>query len=427
MKNQKKISKAFIAVLAACFFNTGAHCGEIDALLDKLVGKNLLEGYEAQEIRIGTQEEVKKEISRGMHKTLPLWLQAITLSGDVRLRYQKSDNDNIAEPRQRGRYRLRLFLNSKVNEQVFTGFGFASGENADPRSTNQTFKDNFGKKNLYIDFVYAEYFPYEWLSFMAGRNKNPIWMAGDMLWDSDINPEGALLRTEIPVSSHLKLTTLGGFFLLNEVSTAPKDPYAVYGQQAIVLRDDDNAKILKWGLSYYDFKQLKAKTALAHRPSTTEGYQNANATSGSKYKYSYRPAVADIDFSLNLINPVNLPLVNRSVSHLGFFSTYVRNTAIASGNEGWLAGFRLGQEKAEDTGQFQFSYSLRRLESEAWLDSYPDSDFYGGSTNVKGSEYILTVGILRHFALVFDYYMTEPVTGNLKKEKLFQTEVNLKF
>jgi len=69
--------------------------GEIDILLDKLVDENILTGSEAQEIRYETQEKVKKEISLGTHKTLPLWLHNITLGGDIRIRYQKDDNKNI--------------------------------------------------------------------------------------------------------------------------------------------------------------------------------------------------------------------------------------------------------------------------------------------------------------------------------------------
>ncbi|HAU89798.1 MAG TPA: hypothetical protein DCW72_06095, partial [Elusimicrobia bacterium] len=86
-----------------------------------------------------------------------------------------------------------------------------------------------------------------------------------------------------------------------------------------------------------------------------------------------------------------------------------------------------GQRKVEDAGQWQLRYSYRRLEADAWLDNYPDSDFYGGAVNAQGHEVLLTLGLLRSFALDLDYYQTRPIAGGLKKEKLFQADINLKF
>ncbi|HAU89235.1 MAG TPA: hypothetical protein DCW72_03070, partial [Elusimicrobia bacterium] len=95
-----------------------ARAGELDLLLDRLVEKNVIDPGEAQEIRIGTQEEVKKEISQQRHATLPMWLQTMKLRGDVRLRYQFNDNHNKALTQHRGRFRLRFFADAKVNEKV---------------------------------------------------------------------------------------------------------------------------------------------------------------------------------------------------------------------------------------------------------------------------------------------------------------------
>src|SRR3989338_8208200 len=99
-----------------------ARAGELDLLLDRLVEKNVIDPGEAQEIRIGTQEEVKKEISQQRHATLPMWLQTMKLRGDVRLRYQFNDNHNKALTQHRGRFRLRFFADAKVNEKVYMGF-----------------------------------------------------------------------------------------------------------------------------------------------------------------------------------------------------------------------------------------------------------------------------------------------------------------
>lgn len=424
MRTAKKLKRFLMAAILMA--GQIVYAGEIDGLLDKLVEKNVLQGWEAQELRINTQEEVKKEISEGNNKTLPLWLQTITLGGDIRLRYQESRNESMPYERQRGRYRVRFFASTKVNEHVLAGFGFASGENSDPRSTNQTFKDNFGKKGLYIDYVYAEYYPYSWLSFAGGRNKNPLWLSNDMLWDSNINPEGLNFKTEFSPSSTVRLQNTGGFFILNESSTGKNDPYAQYLQQFISLRDYESTLSLKLALTYYDFRYITGKTPLNYRPSTADGYLNSNSLSAGKYKYHYRPAMADAEAALNLTNPLKIPMLNWNISNIAVFGSYLKNTAIRREDKGWIAGLRLGQEKVDDAGQFQFSFSQRRLEKDAWLDVYPDSDFYGGSTGVKGLEYILTVGVLRNFSIVMDYCDSNPI-GSSKRERLFQADVNFKF
>jgi hypothetical protein len=94
---------------------------------------------------------------------------------------------------------------------------------------------------------------------------------------------------------------------------------------------------------------------------------------------------------------------------------------------GWIAGFKLGQRKVEAAGQWQFRYSLRRLEADSWLDVYPDSDFYGGSTGVKGSELLLTLGLAKNMNLEADYYASSRIADVSKKEHLVQADLNLKF
>ena len=70
---------------------------------------------------------------------------------------------------------------------------------------------------------------------------------------------------------------------------------------------------------------------------------------------------------------------------------------------------------------------MRRLAGNAWLDTYPDSDFYGGSTGVGGWKFQLSLGLLRDFALNMAYIDSKPIRGPLKRERIFQSDINLKF
>lgn len=414
-----------------------ARAGELDLLLDRLVEKNVIDPGEAQEIRIGTQEEVKKEISQQRNATLPMWVQSLKFRGDVRIRYQFNDNETLRYNQHRLRYRLRFFVDSKINDQVYAGFGFASGSNSDPRSTNQTFANNFAKKSLYLDYVFMEYNASEYLAFTAGRNKNPLWLTSDMLWDADINPEGVSARLTAPVNYNWQLLANAGYFVLGEASGDPQDPGLFFAQPAVSWKDNDGVWDFKAGAALYGFNHVKAHQELdagANRPSAAD-YQRSNTTFAAAgknwYKYGYDSVSPELEVNANILDPVSVPLLGwfgYTVTYAGVYGNYIRNTQRSSDSNGWLAGLRIGQRKVEDAGQWQLGWNLRQLEKDAWLDTYPDSDFYGGATNVKGQRWQLAVGLLRDFAVNFNWFDARPISNSpRKRERLFQADVNLKF
>jgi hypothetical protein len=424
-----KLNKLFLAVLLLAAA-VPARAGELDLLLDRLVDKNVLDPGDAQEIRVGTQEEMKKEISQQRDEVMPLWIQALKFHGDVRIRAQYNDNGNKQYTQYRGRYRLRFYVDAKVNDQVYTGFGFASGSSSDPRSTNQTFTDNFGKKNLYIDYVFMEYDPNANMAFTAGRTKNPIWTTSELLWDADINPEGVSAKLNWPLGRSWQLFGNAGFFVLNELANDPQDPGLLFAQPGVAWTDPNGVYDVKAGAAVYGFDNVKGHAALGYRPSTADGYQQANTLSGGKYKYGYNSISPELEANANILNPLPLPLLGGlgyTISYVGVFGNCVRAFEHAGGNTGWIAGVKVGQRKVEDTGQWQLAVSLRRLERNAWLDTYPDSDFYGGSTEVQGYKAQLSLGLLRDFSLVTSYFDAKPISGLLKHEQLVQTDVSLKF
>ncbi len=398
--------------------------GEIDILLDRLVEKNVLSGAEAQEIRYETEEEVKKEISRSQHRTLPLWLQNIMFGGDLRLRYQNENNLNLSYNRQRFRLRTRIYINAKVNENLFVYTQIASGEKTDSRSTNQTLTDNFAKKNIYLDYSYMDWNLNEIFSFTAGKIKNPFYAASDMLWDTDINEEGGVFKIEYPIFTNSKFNSNAGMFVLKENSSS-KDQSMLYASEIFTYRNDENTFNLKTAFSYYGFYNVKGNSELTDRPSTN--YIKSNTVIGSKYLYKYETLAWDWEVSKNFESPLSFYI--NEIRNITLFSTLARNTAISEDklNKAWLLGVRIGHEKVSNTGEFNISYSRRWLENNAFLDTYPDSDFFGGSTGVKGNEIILCYGLGRDFNITFDYYNSEPIKSIKKGEELLQIDLNMKF
>ncbi|MCK9430951.1 MAG: putative porin, partial [Candidatus Omnitrophica bacterium] len=194
------MKKLLIAVMLGifCLMSVGvqaSYAGEIDLLLQKLVEKGVLTGAEAQQVKTETQEQVKKEIAQGKFSSLPAWVQNIKFKGDLRLRYQnqhEKNNNDIQKDANIGRVRMRLGMESKINDKVMAGIGIATGS-GDPRSTNISFGDYNSKKQIILDYAYGKYTPFPWLQLTGGKMLpgDVFWEPTDLVWDTDITPEGA--------------------------------------------------------------------------------------------------------------------------------------------------------------------------------------------------------------------------------------------
>ncbi len=342
----------------------------------------------------------------------PEWIKNIKLSGDLRLRYQwQEKKDDDKEDRDRGRFRLRLGAKTKLVEGVNVGFGLAGGS-GDPRSTNVTFENTFEKKNIRIDYAFAEYTPIKGLSLIGGKFHNPLYRPSDLLWDTDITPEGGAVKFKYPILPILDFSFNSGFFILDERSSN-KDPFMFALQPGLnwkITKDID----LQLALAYYLFNGVQ-KNTLDHSSSS-------NTLLNNKLKYDYDALVvsAGIGFK-NLFKQTFIP-------YLSLFGEFVYNSDPRDEKKGYIAGVKVGHTSMKKFGDWSFEYSYRRLEKDAWLDVLPDSDFYGGATNVKGHEAILNVGLWKNIWLSFDYYNSRKILGYPKQtENLIQVDLNFKF
>ncbi len=416
MKRVKEVVLLFFAGILL-LPGTNLYASEIDVLVSKLVEKGILSRKEAKAVLVETKEEIKKDQAKGEQEGAPKWIRTMKLKGDLRLRYQADDKDkDNRAARARGRVRFRLGTEAKVTDQVKIAAGFASGSSNDARSTNQTFQDTFSSKNLWLDYAYAEFAPTPSITLFGGKMKRKpiLWEPTDLLWDGDINPEGAALvfsgetySTELFVNS--------GFFVLDESSSNADEPWMAYLQPGI-----------KWKLS----EQKSLKLALTGYLINSKGYDingsaDTNTKSGANHKYDYNsisPA-----FELTIKEPLG-----GWVSYGAFFGEYVKASDPSKNNEGWVIGFKFGEKKVKKAGQWQFKYLYRRLEQDAWLDAFPDSDAYDGDTHVKGHEAALKYGLAKNIILGLDYYYMEPIdtsaghiSGN--DQQVLQVDVAIKF
>jgi len=391
-----------------------AYSGEIDILVEKLVEKGILSLGEARAILIETKEEVRKDLAKGELETLPKWIQNTKIKGDLRLRYQWEDKHD-APDRHRGRYRFRLGLETKVTRTIKVAAGLATGGD-DARSTNQTFGDGFSTPDIRLDYAYAEWIATSWLILKAGKIKSIkklIFRPSDLLWDSDINPEGIsfLLSKKI---NHCDLFMNTGFWILDEEKKGTADPYMWVIQPGIKYKFGKNVH-LKLALAGYIFDNVKGAT-LTNGDDESGKY---NTLERGLLKYNYNSIAPSIEIGFKKPFGGLIP-------YLAVFGDYVHNPHPSKNNNGYLFGIKFGDKKVKSQRQWQAKYMYRYLEKDAWIDIFPDSDAYSGHTDTKGHEVVFTYGLGKNVTLGIDYYYMERIKG-IGRRHLLQVDWKIKF
>jgi hypothetical protein len=205
--------RRFIHVVAAAsvvFGGLTARAQDAGALLDLLVRKKIITDQEAEEVRAELTKQVA-ETSAGKWK-MSVPITELELYGDARLRYEYRGGEtagNVSQPhdsleRQRERYRLRIGLRGALTDDWFFGIRLETSQN--PRSTNVTFGDDtsttsgssttingpFAKNSdgINVGQAYLGYKGFRDITLTGGKMPNPI-ITTLMVWDADINPEGA--------------------------------------------------------------------------------------------------------------------------------------------------------------------------------------------------------------------------------------------
>jgi hypothetical protein len=139
------------------------------------------------------------------------WLEKVKFYGDFRYRFENIDNAS-SETRNRSTVRARFGMQARINEEMTFDLRLASGGwftgndyrlNGDPISSNQTLSDYFSSKNFWLDRAFMTYEPaaVKGLAVLAGKMSNPFYTAGgnQLIWDSDLNPEGIAARYVRPL------------------------------------------------------------------------------------------------------------------------------------------------------------------------------------------------------------------------------------
>jgi len=350
--------------------------------------------------------KLAKEMADGAggQSGLPKWLDNLKFYGDLRLRYQNdcksgSGRDRRAKLRNRARYRLRIGVKKTwLDNQLEVGFRLASGDGGDPTSTNETMGDQFFRDEIRIDRAYAVYKP-DWLkglTLAGGKVANPL-VHTDLIWDSDVNPEGAWGQykpTFGPISPFASI----GYFLIQENAGGPKQYVVTLASYQAGL-DWSIAKDLKYtfAATYYDFDHTQHIGWIGRGE-----FETINLYNAVKFKVNGLPVSAYFDFVHNCGNDYE-PIDDG-----------------ADEDDGYAVGVKVGTNKKK--GDWSVSYKWARIETFA-TPRLNDSDFR--HTNVEGHVFGAMYNITDFLTVAAKVFILNHIVAPDEDEAQVTTQIDL--
>ncbi len=437
----KRVMLLAVAVLIVSFGMASlsyAQATQVDSLIQLLIQKGTITKEEGDKLKgqIAYSEKTIREDN--LKRDLPTWVQDMKLKGDFRVRHEYSRRKDAGSndfDRDRGRLRWRLGVDTNINDKVQLAVGIASnggdgknssgtatttGTNFSPRSNNESFQNTFAKQAVVLNYAYATYLPNDKLSLLAGKMINPLWEPWEFLWDSDITPEGGAVQFNYPIlGDSLKLASTLAFFQIDEITGNEADPFMMVFQGGVtgIIKDKVDYKILG---SYYDTSNI-TKTLLANRSATN----TLNPTVATQYAYHYNTYGVGADIGMNDPFGENFPVY---IPRVGLFGEYMYNPNPTQNKTAYMMGGYIGNSKVSGFKTWKLTSGYKYIGKDAFLDVFPDSDFYGGSTDVKGHETLLEIGLAKNVSFAFDWYSTERIKRFTRQpETLWQTDINFKF
>ncbi|KAA0981072.1 putative porin [Pseudomonas sp. ANT_J28] len=367
-----------------------------------------------QQIARQAQQETNEQIAATAKKTNELstfdqklaWAAKTQFKGDVRFRQETVHNDGVSNNKDQNRQRIRARLGaySEINPQVDTGIRIATGSNDDARSTNQDLNNYFDKKSIWLDQGYVDYHPdaIKNLHLVGGKMPQQWVSMGDIIWDSDINPEGLAATYKYPLGGSTELFGSAGHYTLKDNVDGEgvqfKHDLRLYaGQLGARFAITDSMKMTLGG-SIYSYDNDKNSAC----PTTgTVTAPCALAVNGNSPNQTFKlyEGFGQLDFS-------NLPVP------LSLYGQYVNNKDASNDQDtGWLAGV-----KSKIYG-FAVDYNYRDVQRNAVVGAFTDSDFANGFTGSRGSKLKVSYELDKNFNLGATYFMATSDQTNASLNK----------
>ncbi len=423
--------------------------------------------YVPEHIKKEMREEIKKEVmaklnyKAGERLGLPSWLDRISFYGDMRLRFENnafgdgnapaglhnvdsdrySDIKNTTEDRNRLRLRGRLGADVKVNDWLTGGLRVTTGQLTSPVSPNQTQEVSEGKYSIGLDRAFLKATPTDWLTLQGGRIANPFFYT-DMLFDPDLAFDGVAATFSPKINDSWSSFTTVGAFPIDEIESSDtnkaKDKW-LYSLQTGIKWQSTNKSSVRLAAAYHDFRNVEGRpnptgsnfydaTVPAFRQKGNNTFEindlNNVGAGTSLYALASKFELVNITGQIDLLtfDPVHVTLTGDYVKNIGFnHDEVLKRTGKNNAEEtdGYQLRLDVGMNSFNGPASvdikpkdWQVSMGYKRLEADAVLDGFTDSDFHLGGTDAEGWLLAANYAIDKNAWLSARYFSSDAITSN---------------
>jgi hypothetical protein len=392
---------------------------------------------------------------------------------------------NVDQTRTRLRLRARFGVAVDLDEGFTSGLRLATGENDSPVTENQSLGaansaqgGDFSKYAIWLDRAFLKYeiggLPDKDLSVTVGRFDNPF-LATSIIWADDLGFDGAAVQGKYPLDEDVTPFFAAGAFPvfntdLNFASNQPakfksEDKWLYAGQLGFTWEFSQDFS-LKTGTAYYYFDNIEGKLSDPFTPVTASDAGNTDdsrpsfAQRGNTYmalrdivpnslnnfgtidQFQYfglatpfheLALTAQLDY--NHFEPFQVSLSGEYVNNLAFHQRAIAAKAVnnlgsngvgdfAGGDAAWIMILKVGKAALEKRWDWNFNLSYRRVESDAVVDGFCDSDFGGGGTNLKGYTFAGNLALSSRVWLGLRWMSADAIAGPPYKNDTLQFDIN---
>lgn len=436
--------------------------------------------YIPEYVRNEMKEEIRLELAAQAFRegwtgpnSVPAWVRGMEWDGDLRMRMQMdrfaSGNApylidvnntnkkgtvqllNTTENRDRLRFRGRLGMTVKIDDNWSGGFRLSTGNADDPLSANQTLGNFDNRYTVLADRAYIRYRYADQFNVVMGRFGNP-WFSTDMMWANDLSFDGVAAQWTPAITPDWRGFVTLGALPVQEVQLSSADKWLLGAQVGATLTGSPQDIRAKVGLAYYAYKNMLGEPNPAGSTQNDFTAPAFTQKGNTYYNISSNPAVTLLGLAaeyqlIDLTGQIDLP--SYAGKRLVLTGDYARNLAFNSsevtsrtglvvdgeGNtssvDGQVNAYHVraafGDVELKKAHDWQVFVAYKRVERDALLDAFTDSDFHLGGTDTKG--YILggSYGLAKNTYLTFRYLSADQISGPPLGIDVFQFDLNVKF
>jgi hypothetical protein len=282
--------------------------------------------------------------------------------------------------------RGRLRANYAINSWLSIGGQLATGDPGNPRTTDITLTGFDNKLTVSLDQAYMRVRLGKF-QIDAGKIANPF-IRTDMVWDSDVSPQGASLGYATSLGAHANAKATAIYFMVDEAATGP-DSIMIGGQVGLDVSPSSDLKF-ELAAAYYDY-------SLRSVAGGDSGDFRSNLFLNGRYRS---------DFNLvDVIGAVNWNGLGGQWP-VRLVGDYVKNLSAATDEDSGF-GIDLIVGRTSKPHDWRFSYGYAQVETDAVLAAF-SQDNTNIATNYVQHSLALDYTVTPNLILNTTFYRYRP-------------------